>query len=260
MELFHHVSIFIISEEEKARFAEIGVRFSVGKGLEGLIACFDILDSDPRWPRVVTLLGSLEARQGRSKAQRALDLSMPWEEAKRGLKESQIALIVGPGLPSFNGYSGQSTAELLELEGKCRSDSLVLAFEEAIQRKAERDGLASLTEEERIVLAVEALEREVNNGGYDQFLINSSREFAPNVVDALEKIGCTETARITRKALRSLGSSQLTTELIDLAMQNEDTQRDKALEACSQEYFDSAEPIAERLLVFLKANPTSIQL
>ena len=62
------------------------------------------------------------------------------------------------------GYSGQSADQLLSLEGMYRIDSLVRAFEQAITQKAQRGGVQSLTDEERIVLAVEALEREVNNG------------------------------------------------------------------------------------------------
>ncbi len=42
----------------------------------------------------------------------------------------------------LNGHSGQGTAELLALEGRFRTDSLVLAFEEAISGKATRIRLA----------------------------------------------------------------------------------------------------------------------
>ena len=61
----------------------------------------------------------------------------------------------------LEGYEGQSTEELLGLEGEYRLDSLVLAFEQAIQGKAPD----SISTEESYVLAVEGLEREVNNGG-----------------------------------------------------------------------------------------------
>ena len=37
----------------------------------------------------------------------------------------------------FEGYQDQTTDELLALEGRYRIDSLVVAFEEALQRKAE---------------------------------------------------------------------------------------------------------------------------
>jgi len=71
-------------------------------------------------------------------------------------------------------YAGQTTAELLALEGAYRIDSLVVAFETAIQQKLYREDAPEGSNEECIVLAVEVLEREVNNGGFDQFFRNSS--------------------------------------------------------------------------------------
>jgi len=55
------------------------------------------------------------------------------------------------GAESLDGYSGESTEQLLALEGKYRIESLVHAFEQGISQKAEREGRQSLTEEERIV-------------------------------------------------------------------------------------------------------------
>ena len=101
----------------------------------------------------------------------------------------------------LNGYSGQSVDQLIALEGRYRTDSLVLAFEQAIYQKADRLGGDELSEEELTILAVEALEREVNNGGYGQFFVNTS-EFAPVILDALRRIGCPKTAKITQRALR----------------------------------------------------------
>ncbi len=69
-----------------------------------------------------------------------------------------------PDLQWLDRYSGETVDELLALEGKYRIDSLVLAFEQAIDQKAARVGGEYLTDVERIILAVEALEREVNNG------------------------------------------------------------------------------------------------
>ena len=64
-------------------------------------------------------------------------------------------------------YGGQTTEQLLEMEDEYRIDSLVLAFEGAILG---REPEAPITLQERYVLAVEALEREVNNGGYRRVL------------------------------------------------------------------------------------------
>jgi hypothetical protein len=115
-----------------------------------------------------------------------------------------------PDLPWLDNYSGETTEELLALEGRYRTDSLVVVFEHAIDQKAAREGLQSLSDEERVVLAVEALEREVNNGGYEQFFLNSTREYAPIIVDALTRIGCRRTAAITQKALDALRAFPLT--------------------------------------------------
>src|SRR5687768_7468462 len=97
-------------------------------------------------------------------------------------------------------YKGQTTDELLALGDQYRIDSLVLAFEQGILQKVD----APISDEERVVLAVEGLEREVNNGGYSQFFLNSSNEYVDVIEQALRDIGCPETADITRDAVAAL--------------------------------------------------------
>jgi Domain of unknown function (DUF4375) len=264
MKLFHHITIFAISEEEKADFLEAGVEFKkVTRGPRGECAIFEIGEDDSRWERVVALMASLEGRDGIPKKYRVQNLSMTaptMEECMRQAGERIAAFKKSqPGPGWLEGYSGQSAEQLLSLEGKYRTDSLVLAFEQAISQKAQREGMQSLTDEERIVLAVEALEREVNNGGYDQFFVNSSREFVPTVVGALQRIGCKKTATITQKAIKALGISDLTSEAIDAAISGDDEQRLAKLNRCDDSYYKSAEPIAERLFAFIKANKEGIR-
>ena len=50
-----------------------------------------------------------------------------------------------PDLKWLDSYSGQTINELLALEGECRIDSLVLAFEEALDQKAARNRDGSLS-------------------------------------------------------------------------------------------------------------------
>src|SRR5215470_8182521 len=200
MPLFHHVTIFAISENEKADFLAAGIEFkTVTRGSRGEAASFEIGEDDARWRDALALMASLEARDGIPKEYRVQDLSMtePTFEATLEKTKERIAAFVGtrPGLPFLSSYSGQSPEELLSLESAYRIDSLVLAFEEAVGQKARRQGPQSLSNQELIVLAVEALEREVNNGGYEQFFINSSKEFAPIMVEALGRIGCGETSK-----------------------------------------------------------------
>ena len=263
MGLFHRITLFLISEQEKALFLEAGVEFAdVTDGPRGESVSFDIGEDDPRWERVVALIASLEGREGIAKEYRVPNLSMTaptMKENLRQMKERVAAHIKSrPGPKWLDGYSGESAERLLSLEGSYRTDSLVLAFEQAIGQKAERDGMQSLTDEERIVLAVEALEREVNNGGYDQFFVNSSREFALIIVGALERIGCKKTANITQKAIKALGISDLRSDAIEAIICTRDEGRRTKLNHCDDAYYKNAEPIAERLFAFIKANRASI--
>ncbi|MBN2310000.1 MAG: DUF4375 domain-containing protein [Candidatus Hydrogenedentes bacterium] len=161
----------------------------------------------------------------------------------------------------LDGYSGESTDELLGLEGKFRTDSLAVAFEEALDQKSVRVGAENLTEEERIVLAVEALEREVNNGGYSQFLLNASDEYAPMIVRALNRIGRDEVAALTQDAIDALGiAGSVTAEAVDAAMAEEDEQRDAKLNACDEKYYAVAGDLAGALIEFIKSNRSAIRL
>jgi hypothetical protein len=164
-----------------------------------------------------------------------------------------------PKLQWLDGYSGETVDELIGLKGKYRTDSLVLAFEQAMDQKAARVGDDKLTDEERIILAVEALEREVNNGGYSQFFVNSSREYAPIIVDALRRIGCPNTAEITQKAMKILQENPMTDEEIENGTWEENEEREEALRECDDLYYEGPENIEERLFAFIKVNRAKIE-
>jgi hypothetical protein len=162
-------------------------------------------------------------------------------------------------LPFLQSYSGQTTEQLLSLEGEYRIDSLVLIFEEALGKKAYRDGVGALSAEENVALAVEALEREVNNGGYSQFFENSSQEYAPIIVPMLVRIGCPETAKITQRAIESLHLPDLSIEAIE-AVVAADEMNSEVLNDCDNSYFGSGEDIAGQLFAFIKKNKDAITL
>jgi len=196
-------------------------------------------------------------------------------------------------LKFMSDYSGQTVDELLALAATCRADGLVLAFEQAIQQKEASKGEDSLSEPECIVLAIEALEREVNNGGYAQFFVNESRIYTPIIVDALQRIGCPLSSQITALALNAAGFEGLSVHALKDALESYQaayTRRhrrrpapliemqivssmppapqpdplgdalEEALNAFDQAYFRSGEDIAGRLFEFLRANKSSIQL
>lgn len=164
--------------------------------------------------------------------------------------------------PKFiDSYSGESTDELISMGADHRIDSLVMAFEEALGKKACQLGDASLSWPERVILAVEALEREVNNGGYEQFFLNSSKEYASLMVYALSAIDCPNTAAVTLDALEALMiSGEITESAIDHAMARADRTVLDRLRGCNDRYYESGEDIAGRLFSFIRRNRDLIRL
>jgi hypothetical protein len=153
-------------------------------------------------------------------------------------------------------YSGQTLTELLALTDTYREDSIILAIEQALQSKAPADVAPS----ERVVLAVEAFEREVNNGGYSQFFLNEPT-YARDIVAALTQIGCPEIARITRDAADVLGLRRdWTDEQIQAAAADMADDGDERLSELDDQFFEYPEPIEERLLTFVRANAAEIRL
>jgi hypothetical protein len=157
-------------------------------------------------------------------------------------------------------YSGQTVEQLLSLEGEYRIGSLVLAFEQALDQRMAREGRDSLSlgAEEQVILAIEALEREVNNGGYSLFFENSTREFAPIIVQALVRIGCPKTAEITQRAIDALHLPILSVEAIEATVADDKMYED--LNECDASYYEAGEDIAGQLFAFIKANKNTITL
>lgn len=70
MQLFHHITVFSLSEQEKRGFVESGVEFTrTMNTARGETVIFDIGENDPRYERVSALLRSLDPKRVR-------DLSM----------------------------------------------------------------------------------------------------------------------------------------------------------------------------------------
>jgi len=158
--------------------------------------------------------------------------------------------------PFLESYDGQSTDELIALEDRFDTVSIVFAFEAALQ------GKDNLSMAERVVLSVEAIEREVNNGGFNQFFVNSSREFAPYAVESLHLIGCPQTAELCQKAIDLLGVEDLfDSDALDDAACDADDDLMERFNALDETYYAGAEePIADKLFEFIKRNRNEISL
>lgn len=160
----------------------------------------------------------------------------------------------------FLEYSGQTTDEILACSETHDHISLLFAFEWGLQARARAiGGEDKLNDEERLVLSVLALDREVNNGGFDQYFRNSSHRFVPTILADLQRIGCNETAAIVERAIAVLGLKQVTVPAIQKTIKQKDPARDKAFAACDDDFFRLTES-ADKLFAFVAANRDRIRV
>jgi hypothetical protein len=149
---------------------------------------------------------------------------------------------------------------LIALEGTFRTDSIVLAFAQAINQKAARLGDAQLSAPERVVLAVEAVEDRVNSGGFDSLLRYESA-LVPHVVSSLVAIGADAVADLARSAIETVDiEGPITASAIESAMNEENDARDERLDALDRRYYEIAGDLADPLLEFIESNRDQIKL
>jgi hypothetical protein len=76
-----------------------------------------------------------------------------------------------------------------------------IALSDLVFPRCEREGFAALTPAEQVAYCVDALEREVNNGGFEQFFWNSSGDTAHETLEALQALGAQQAAGLLREAI-----------------------------------------------------------
>ena len=79
--------------------------------------------------------------------------------------------------------------------------AFAIAMSNLVFARCEAAGFAALSQAEQTVYCLDALEREVNNGGFSQFFFNSSGDTALETVAALERLGAPHTAGLVRRAV-----------------------------------------------------------
>lgn len=170
--------------------------------------------------------------------------------------EADSFSIMETNTPFLETYDGQSAEELIALEDQFRIDSIVLAFESALQEKEEHSAA------ERVILSVEAIEREVNNGGFNQFFVNSSCKFAPYIVESFHSIGCPQTAELCQRAIDLLNvKDPFDFDAVEEAACEADDELMEQFNALDEIYYAGAEePIAVKLFDFIKRNRNNISL
>jgi hypothetical protein len=118
--------------------------------------------------------------------------------------------------------------------------------DEARAREA-REGWDALTGDEQLVLCLGEMEAEVNNGGWEQYFLNSAGDHAHDALRALEALGADNAAGILRDAMKVFGKEGPPADrgarerrLLALTAKQRAT-----LDRLSTRYYARAEPIAD---------------
>ena len=88
------------------------------------------------------------------------------------------------------------------------------------------------------------LDAEVNNGGFDQYFINTGGRVADQTLQALERIGACHRAAILHEAVRIVGEGSIPDESISLE-----------LRALDDRYFELSENVHSLLADYIRAHP-----
>ncbi len=80
-------------------------------------------------------------------------------------------------------------------------NGILIELSDSDKTKFGRDNFNTQSVPQKVFSSIWAIESEVNNGGFSQYFLNSSAETAGFVVEALEMVGATNMADISRRAV-----------------------------------------------------------
>ena len=118
------------------------------------------------------------------------------------------------------------------------------------------DEMDKLTEEQKLFYYNQCLEREINNGGFNQYFFNSSGGFAYKTIQSLQTIGANKTADILQKAIDQFPNSNVPedrTERQEILEQIEET-ADVVWEDLDQKFFSYEDDLNKLNIEFVRKN------
>jgi hypothetical protein len=142
------------------------------------------------------------------------------------------------------------------------STEMIIELSYGISDKIRKKGFESLSHPEKVLHHIYWLESEVNNGGFDQFFINSSGDYALDTPSALDEIGAHHTANLVKRAIYLFPgglASRNREQRIEQLDSMDETIRDKFGDFDS-EFFEYRDPLEELQVKYMVANKNQIQV
>lgn len=118
------------------------------------------------------------------------------------------------------------------------------------------DDFIKLTGEQKIFFLNQNLEREINNGGFNQFFCNSSGDNAHETILSLQAIGATKTATLLQKAIDQFPNKTVPAERderVEMVEQIEEMAND-VWEELDEEFFACEDDLDALNIEYIKKN------
>jgi hypothetical protein len=101
----------------------------------------------------------------------------------------------------FANCNSQNKFDLEKVMKMEREDLIVMEIDNYLNKKSNYgEEMGKLNSSQKTLVIIGNLEREINNGGFNQFYWNSSGNYANETVESLKKIGAEKLAEIVNKA------------------------------------------------------------
>ncbi len=159
--------------------------------------------------------------------------------------------------PNNQAEENDPTIELEEIWKLTDKTDFLIAINERLNaRSSFGEHLERLSAEEQVFYICNLLEEEVNNGGFDQFLYNSSGNFAHRVEECLRIIGANKTADICRTAFAAFGKPipqdrNKREKFLDKMGSDE---IDDILSDCDDQFYEYPDPLEELFYQYIVAH------
>lgn len=157
-------------------------------------------------------------------------------------------------IDDFNKLWNMDINDIWNIENK---NSFIIAMTGWINRKCNYgENVSALTAEERTVYIINSFQSEVNNGGFDQFLLNSSGAFANELLSSLTAVGANCTVNIYKKAFAMIPHELPANEEQRNALLNELITEDisEIFVSCDRQFYEYPDNLDEMIFQFIMKN------
>ncbi len=135
-----------------------------------------------------------------------------------------------------------------------KDSDVVLDVLEIIQEKCDYgDKIDKLSNAEKVIYLIGDVEGEVNNGGFSQYMYNSSGKYAKEAIEALKIIGANYTASLLEDAIEIYKNGPTNDDRNNPEVDLTDEQEEK-LNDLDNKFYEYKDNLNELQIAFIKKN------